>query len=78
MVVFLDKFTGIVAGMSLGRTATPADSELVTALFESIGKIHVVDEKLLNAVTGVRYRCSPGFTANHESSVLSAVVSECS
>jgi len=41
------------AGMSLGRTATPADSELVTAMFESIGKVHVVDEKLLNAVTGV-------------------------
>ncbi|KAG0590728.1 hypothetical protein KC19_1G122300 [Ceratodon purpureus] len=41
------------AGMSLGKTATPADSDLVTTMFESVGKIHVVDEKLLNAVTGV-------------------------
>lgn len=48
-----------MAGMSLGKTATPADSDLVTALFEAVGKIHVVDEKLLNAVTGVRYIISP-------------------
>lgn len=52
-----------MAGMSLGKTATLADSDLVTTLFESVGKIHVVDEKLLNAVTGVRYfECSPAST----------------
>lgn len=41
------------AGMSLGKTATPADSDLVATMFGSLGKIHVVDERLLNAVTGV-------------------------
>jgi len=41
------------AGLSLGKTATEADAELVTTMFEALGKIHVVDEKLLNAVTGL-------------------------
>lgn len=63
MVVYLDKFSGFMPGMSLGKTATPADSELVTAMFNSVGKIHVVDEKLLNAVTGVRYPCFPALAS---------------
>lgn len=44
-----------MTGLSLGKTATQADAELVTTMFEALGKIHVVDEKLLNAVTGLRY-----------------------
>lgn len=48
-----------MAGMSLGKTATPADSDLVATMFGSLGKIHVVDERLLNAVTGVRYISFP-------------------
>jgi pyrroline-5-carboxylate reductase len=43
------------AALSLGSSATQADSDLVIELFEALGKIHVVDEKLLNAVTGLRY-----------------------
>jgi pyrroline-5-carboxylate reductase len=41
------------AALSLGSSATQADSDLVIKLFEALGKIHVVDEKLLNAVTGL-------------------------
>lgn len=48
-------FLVCMAGLSLGATATSADADLVTTMFEAIGKIHVVEEKLLNAVTGVRY-----------------------
>ncbi len=44
-----------VTALSLGSGATQADSDLVIKLFEALGKIHVVDEKLLNAVTGLRY-----------------------
>jgi hypothetical protein len=44
-----------VTALSLGSSATQADSDLVIKLFEALGKIHVVDEKLLNAVTGLRY-----------------------
>ncbi|EFJ11423.1 hypothetical protein SELMODRAFT_235312 [Selaginella moellendorffii] len=41
------------AAMSLGLFATNKDADLVKSLFEAVGKIHIVDEKLLNAVTGV-------------------------
>ncbi len=44
-----------MTALSLGSSATQADSDLVIKLFEALGKIHVVDEKLLNAVTGLRY-----------------------
>jgi len=44
-----------VTALSLGSSATQADSDLVIKLFDALGKIHVVDEKLLNAVTGLRY-----------------------
>jgi hypothetical protein len=44
-----------VTALSLGSSATQADSDLVIKLFDTLGKIHVVDEKLLNAVTGLRY-----------------------
>lgn len=43
--------------MSLGDQATEQDSILVRALFEAVGSIHMADEKLLNAVTGLRYQC---------------------
>eukprot|EP00250_Pteridium_aquilinum_P022612 c25461_g1_i1 orf=2-979(+) len=41
------------AVMSLGDQATEQDSLLVRSLFEAVGSIHVADEKLLNAVTGL-------------------------
>lgn len=41
------------AALSLGSRATLKDADYVKALFEALGKIHVVDEKLLNAVTGL-------------------------
>ena len=41
--------------MSKGRWAAPADAELVKSMFGAVGKIHEVEEKLLDAVTGLRY-----------------------
>lgn len=41
------------AVMSLGEQATLQDSLLVKTLFEAVGSVHVADEKLLNAVTGL-------------------------
>ena len=41
--------------MSLGDVVLPEDSLLVKTLFEAVGSIHVADEKLLNAVTGLRH-----------------------
>ncbi|KAH7353114.1 hypothetical protein KP509_19G079200 [Ceratopteris richardii] len=41
------------AAMSLGDTATEGDSVLVGAIFAAVGSIHLADEKLLNAVTGL-------------------------
>ncbi|MCO5551744.1 hypothetical protein L7F22_005248 [Adiantum nelumboides] len=41
------------AVMSLGDQATQQDLLLVKSLFEAVGSIHVADEKLLNAVTGL-------------------------
>lgn len=41
------------AAMSLGPDATTADAELVRRLFQAVGTIHMVDEKLLDAVTGL-------------------------
>ena len=41
--------------MSLGATATGEDGELITKLFGAIGKLWKADEKLFDAVTGLRY-----------------------
>lgn len=41
--------------MSLGGAATEQDGELVAKVFGSVGKIWRVDEKLFDAVTGLRY-----------------------
>lgn len=41
--------------MSLGASATEEDGRLVAKLFGSVGKIWKVDEKLIDAVTGLRY-----------------------
>ncbi|KAI5056738.1 hypothetical protein GOP47_0028556 [Adiantum capillus-veneris] len=41
------------AVMSLGDQATQQDMLLVKVLFEAVGSIHVAEEKLLNAVTGL-------------------------
>lgn len=41
------------AAVSKGASANQADVELVKAMFDAIGKTVIVEEKLLNAVTGV-------------------------
>lgn len=41
------------AGMATGRTASEADRELAEEIFGSIGRVVTVDEKLLDAVTGL-------------------------
>ncbi|GLI59243.1 hypothetical protein VaNZ11_001089 [Volvox africanus] len=41
------------AAMCLGGKATPEDEALVRTIFEAVGKIYTVDEKLLAAVTGL-------------------------
>eukprot|EP00897_Mesotaenium_endlicherianum_P000476 jgi/Mesen1/10429/ME000082S09932 len=41
------------AAMSLGPFATGGDAELVRTMFDSVGTIHSIDEKLLDAVTGL-------------------------
>ena len=41
--------------MSLGDIVLPEDSLLVKTFFEGVGSVHVADEKLLNAVTGLRH-----------------------
>eukprot|EP00850_Spirogloea_muscicola_P002421 SM000009S23550 [mRNA] locus=s9:650738:653293:- [translate_table: standard] len=41
------------AAMSPGKNATEEDAALVQAIFEAVGKIHSIDEKLLDAVTGL-------------------------
>lgn len=41
--------------MSLGKSATEEDGELIANLFGAIGKIWRADEKYFDAVTGLRY-----------------------
>lgn len=41
--------------MSLGAAATEDDGELIARLFGAIGKIWKADEKLFDAITGLRY-----------------------
>lgn len=41
------------AAMCLGGKANADDAEVVRQLFEAVGKIYTVDEKLLSAVTGL-------------------------
>ncbi|EOY09056.1 Pyrroline-5-carboxylate reductase isoform 2, partial [Theobroma cacao] len=41
--------------MSMGGAATEEDGELVAKLFGSVGKIWRADEKLFDAITGLRY-----------------------
>ncbi|GBG60886.1 hypothetical protein CBR_g16006 [Chara braunii] len=41
------------AAMSLGKHATKEDADCVRRLFESVGKIYTVEERLLDAVTGL-------------------------
>lgn len=41
------------AGVSLGSKATKDDEEFVTKMLSAVGKCFVVDEKLLDAVTGL-------------------------
>ena len=42
-----------MTGLAKGTHATPADLELARELFESVGKVAVVDEKLMDAVTAL-------------------------
>lgn len=44
--------------LTLGSAATEADGELVTKLFGAIGKVWKADEKLFDAITGLRYIAS--------------------
>ena len=39
--------------MSVGTHATASDAQTVLRLFRAVGKIHSVEEKLLDAVTGL-------------------------
>lgn len=41
--------------MSLGGTATNEDGELIAKLFGAVGKVWRADEKLFDAITGLRY-----------------------
>jgi hypothetical protein len=41
--------------MSLGGSATEEDADIIAKLFGSVGKIWRGDEKLFDAVTGLRY-----------------------
>ena len=41
------------SAMCLGGKATEEDAKPVEELFSAVGKIHVVDERLLSAVTGL-------------------------
>lgn len=41
------------AGMAAGRTAADADQALAQEIFGAVGRVVVVDEKLLDAVTGL-------------------------
>lgn len=41
--------------MSLGGGATEEDGKLIANLFGAVGKVWRGDEKLFDAVTGVRY-----------------------
>ena len=38
-----------------GGTATEEDGELIASLFGSIGKVWKAEEKLFDAITGLRY-----------------------
>lgn len=44
--------------MSLGGSATEEDADIIAKLFGSVGKIWRGDEKLFDAVTGLRYVAS--------------------
>lgn len=41
--------------ISLGGTATEEDGDLIERLFGAIGKVWRADEKLFDAITGLRY-----------------------
>lgn len=41
--------------ISLGSGATKEDGDLISLLFGAIGKVWKADEKLFDAVTGLRY-----------------------
>lgn len=44
--------------MSLGAGATQEDGEIIAKLFGAVGKIWKADEKMFDAVTGLRYSLS--------------------
>lgn len=46
--------------ITLGGTATEQDGEIISKLFGAIGKVWKADEKLFDAITGLRYvlQCS--------------------
>jgi pyrroline-5-carboxylate reductase len=44
--------------MSLGGSASKEDGDLIAKLFGSVGKMWRADEKLFDAITGLRYMAS--------------------
>ncbi len=44
--------------ISLGGSATKEDGDLIAKLFGSVGKMWRADEKLFEAITGLRYMAS--------------------
>lgn len=42
------------AVITLGAAATKEDGELITKLFGAIGKVWTAEEKLFDAITGLR------------------------
>lgn len=57
--------------MSLGGTATEEDGELIGKLFGSVGKIWRADEKLFDAITGLRYVASVSRELYYAQKILS-------
>lgn len=49
-----------VAGIVPGRTATQADSRLVQELFEYLGSVYILEEKLIDPLTGLS-GCGPAY-----------------
>lgn len=52
---YICQFCFVYIVMSLGTGATEEDGAIVAKLFAAVGKILKADEKMFDAVTGLRY-----------------------